>query len=107
VYFVHSDLFAKVPPMKFNLIVFNFNYYPSTGVFGLNEDGGQEILKRFFTQADDYIDGDTRIYIPYSEFVGEEHDPKNICSTFGFSAEIVAATENNTGEHYVYKIMKA
>jgi release factor glutamine methyltransferase len=107
VYFVHSDLFAQVPPMQLDLIVFNFNYYPSTGVFGLNEDGGQEILKRFFTQVDDYIDGDTRIYIPYSEFVGEEHDPKNICPAFGFSAEIVAATENNTGEHYVYKIMKA
>ena len=105
--FIHSDLFDNVPESLFEFIVFNFNYYPSNGDFGLNDDGGQMILKRFFTQVDRYINDNTRIYIPYSQFVGEEHDPKLICPAFGFSVEIVAKTKNETGEHYVYKIMKA
>ena len=105
--FIHSDLFNAVPASTFELIIFNFNYYPSNGDFGLNEDGGQVILKRFFTQVDRYINDNTRIYMSYSQFVGEEHDPKLICPAFGFSVEIVAETKNETGEHYVYKIMKA
>ncbi|MDP3876755.1 MAG: methyltransferase domain-containing protein [Methylobacter sp.] len=105
--FIHSDLFVKVPPSKFDLIVFNFNYYPSNGDFGLNSDGGQSILKRFFSQVESYINENTIIYIPYSEFVGEEHDPKHICLNFGFSAEIMVKTQNETGEHYVYKITKS
>lgn len=105
--FIHSDLFNNVPLSTFGIIIFNFNYYPSNGDFGLNEDGGQVILKRFFAQVDRYIDHNTRIYIPYSQFVGEEHDPKLICTAFGFSVEVVAETQNETGEHYVYKLMKA
>jgi release factor glutamine methyltransferase len=105
--FLHSDLFAAVPPALFDLIVFNFNYYPSDGTYGLNEDGGREILKRFFEQVSGYISGQTRIYIPYSEFIGDEHDPKNICPDYGFSATVEDSTINRAGEHYIYKIMKA
>ena len=104
--FLHSDLFSNVPVSTFDLIIFNFNYYPSNGDFGLNADGGQEILKRFFSQVDNYIHDNTIIYIPYSEFVGVAHDPKHICRDFGFSVDIVANTTNDNGEHYVYKIMK-
>ncbi|MDP3837358.1 MAG: methyltransferase [Methylococcales bacterium] len=104
--FLHSDLFVNVPVTTFDLIVFNFNYYPSNGDFGLNSDGGREILKRFFSEVDSYIHDNTIIYIPYSEFVGVEHDPRHICPAFGFSVDIVAATANHNGEHYVYKIMK-
>ena len=105
--FIHSDLFANVPAATFELIVFNFNYYPSNGDFGLNADGGREILKRFFSQVDRYITNNSVIYIPYSEFVGAEHDPKLICLEFGFSVDIVASITNENGEHYVYKLMKA
>jgi release factor glutamine methyltransferase len=104
--FLHSDLFVNVTPRKFDIIVFNFNYYPSSGVFGLNADGGQAILKRFFSQVGLYIDSQTRIYIPYSHFVGAEHNPKNICASFGFFAEIVATTTNQTGEHCIFEIMQ-
>lgn len=105
--FIHSDLFVNVSSQQFDLIVFNFNYYPSSGVFGLNPDGGQEILKRFFSQVSTYITDQTRIYIPYSLFVGEEHDPKNICSDFGFIATIVETTSNQSGEHVIYEVMRA
>jgi release factor glutamine methyltransferase len=105
--FIHSDLFAQVSPRQFDLIVFNFNYYPSSGVFGLNADGGQEILKRFFSEVNPYITQQTRIYIPYSLFVGEEHDPKNICTDFGFTAKLVATTTNQSGEHVIYEVMQA
>jgi release factor glutamine methyltransferase len=105
--FIHSDLFENVPQRHFDLIVFNFNYYPSNGDFGLNQDGGQEILKRFFTQAPRYIDRQTRIYIPYSLFVGAEHNPKSICASFGFFAEHVATTTNQSGEHVIYEVMQA
>ena len=105
--FLHSDLFADVPPALFDLIVFNFNYYPSDGAFGLNEDGGREILMRFFQQVGDYITAQTRIYIPYSQFIGDSHDPKNICPDFGFSITVEDSTCNHVGEHYIYKIMKA
>lgn len=104
--FIHSDLFASLPDNRFDLIVFNFNYYPSNGVFGLNEDGGREILQRFFQQVHDYIDYGTRIYIPFSEFVGEEHDPKNVAPEYGFSVKIVADTLNEAGQHYIYEVMK-
>ncbi|MCX7098478.1 MAG: methyltransferase [Methylococcales bacterium] len=102
--FIHSDLFMDVPQTVFDIIIFNFNYYPSTGVFGLNPDGGQAILRRFFSQVGAYINHQTRIYIPYSLFVGEEHDPKNICADFGFVAEIVDQTTNHSGVHVIYKV---
>ena len=105
--FIHSDLFVNVPQTYFGLIVFNFNYYPSNGNFGLNHDGGREILKRFFTQVTPYIDRQTRIYIPYSLFVGEEHNPKSICASFGFFAEIVASTSNQSGEHVIYQVTQS
>ncbi len=104
--FIHSDLFNDVPLTIFDIIVFNFNYYPSNGDFGLNEDGGRQILQRFFTQVTAFCDAETRIYIPYSEFVGIEHDPKMICQDFGFDYEVMATTVNDTGEHCIYKIMK-
>lgn len=105
--FLHSDVFASVSPRHFDVIVFNFNYYPSNGQFGLNADGGQEILKRFFTQAPTYIDRHTRIYIPFSQFVGAEHDPQRICPDFGFVAETVDRVHNATGEHVIYQVMRA
>jgi release factor glutamine methyltransferase len=105
--FLHSDLFAHVPPLVFDIIVFNFNYYPSDGTFGLNEDGGREILERFFRQVGHHSHAGTRIYIPYSEFVGEEHDPKNVGPGLGFSVEVMATTENSAGSHCIYKVMKA
>ncbi len=104
--FMHSDLFNDVPLTKFDIIVFNFNYYPSNGDFGLNDDGGRQILQRFFTQVSAFCDSETRIYIPYSEFVGLDHDPKMICQDFGFTYEIMTTTVNETGEHCIYKIMK-
>ncbi|MEI8209182.1 MAG: methyltransferase [Methylococcales bacterium] len=103
---LHSDLFADVPQTIFDIIIFNFNYYPSNGDFGLNEDGGREILERFFTQVSSYMDDQTRIYIPFSEFVGVEHDPKMIGQAFGFDYEVMATTINETGEHCIYKITK-
>jgi SAM-dependent methyltransferase len=104
--FIHSDLFNDVPLTTFDIIVFNFNYYPSNGDFGLNDDGGRQILQRFFSQVSAFCDSETRIYIPYSEFVGLEHDPKMICQDFGFTYEIMTTTVNETGEHCIYKIMK-
>jgi methylase of polypeptide subunit release factors len=106
IHFVHSDLFENIPPSTFELIIFNFNYYPSNGDFGLNADGGQQILRRFFGKVNAYITDNTIIYIPYSEFVGVEHDPKYICPEFGFSVETVAIIENENGEHYIYKVTK-
>ena len=103
---LHSDLFNAVPQTIFDIIVFNFNYYPSNGDFGLNADGGREILERFFTQVGAYSNAETRIYIPLSEFVGIEHDPKIICQQFGFTYEVAATASNETGNHCIYKIMK-
>ena len=105
--FMHSDLFDNVPARQFGIIVFNFNYYPSNGDFRLNQDGGREILSRFFSQVPRYIDRQTRIYIPYSLFVGAEHNPKSICASFGFFAERVATTTNQSGEHVIYEVMQA
>ena len=105
--FIHSDLFINVPPRRFDLILFNFNYYPANGNFGLNQDGGQQILRRFFSQVPAYINQQTKIYIPYSMFVGAEHNPKSICASFGFFAEIVATTFNQNGEHVIYEVMHA
>lgn len=105
--FIHSDLFDNLPPVKFKMIVFNFNYYPSNGTYGLNEDGGKQILERFFSQVVDYASDDVQIYIPYSHFVGPEHDPKHICADFGFNIETVTTVHNHTGEHCIYKVTKA
>ncbi|BBL69870.1 methyltransferase [Methylogaea oryzae] len=104
--FIHSDLFADVPPVKLDAIMFNFNYYPSDGTYGLNADGGREILERFFRQVPAYINDGARIYIPYSQFVGEEHDPKRIGAAFGFACSVAASVANEAGEHYIYEITK-
>ena len=84
--------------------MFNFNYYPSTGVFGLNADGGKVILERFFTEVVAYIDGNSKIYMPYSAFVGVEHDPEQIAPRFGFKVATVARLQNHIGEHVIYQI---
>jgi hypothetical protein len=63
-------------------------------------------LERFFNQAGAFCDTETRIYIPYSQFVGAEHDPKTICQNFGFNCETMATMVNEAGEHCIYKIMK-
>ncbi len=105
--FIHSDLFKSVPPNNFGSIVFNFNYHPSNGVFGLYEDGGRVILERFFTEVIAYIDSETKIYIPFSAFVGAKHDPLHIAPKYGFSVTIVAETQNHAGEHFIYLIMLA
>ena len=102
---LHSDLFKAVPANTFGLIVFNFNYHPSNGVFGLYEDGGRVILERFFTEVLDYIDHNTKIFIPYSAFVGKEHDPWHIAPKFGFSVTLAAETENAVGRHFIYLIV--
>ncbi|MGR9053276.1 MAG: methyltransferase [Gammaproteobacteria bacterium] len=104
--FIHSDLFASVPEHRFGIVVFNFNYYPSHGMFGLNEDGGQEILRRFFRQVSPYLEDGARIYIPFSEFVGAEHDPKNIAPEFDFTVRTVAETYNSAGWHWIYQISR-
>ena len=105
--FIHSDLFQSVPPNNFGSIVFNFNYHPSNGVFGLYEDGGRVILQRFFTEVTAYIDSKTKIYIPYSAFVGPEHDPLHIAPHYGFTVNIAAETENQAGKHFIYVITPA
>lgn len=104
--FIHSDLFESVPSNQFGIIVFNFNYYPSHGLYGLNEDGGRQILERFFTQVVNYMNSDTRIYIPYSEFVGVEHDPQYIAPSYGFTVETVTQTQNQAGNHVVYRVTR-
>lgn len=104
--FVHSDLFDAVPRQLFGVIVFNFNYYPADGVFGLNEDGGREILMRFFSQADAYTDQATRLYIPFSEFVGTAHDPRNIAPAYGWQVDIVDETQNAAGKHLIYLLTR-
>ncbi len=103
---IHSDLFSEVPVSQFDAVVFNFNYYPANGNFGLNADGGREILKRFFSQVGNYLRPQAPIYIPYSSFIGPEHDPKHVCVDYGFTAEIVATTLTHTGEHVIYKIQQ-
>lgn len=105
--FIHSDLFTHVPARQFGIVVFNFNYYPSNGVFGLYEDGGNKILERFFAQVDEYITPETRIYIPYSEFVGDEHDPKHVARRFGYTVDTLATTSNQAGRHCIYLVTKA
>ena len=102
--FVQSNLFNSIAVQRFDLIVFNFNYYPSNGVFGLYADGGREILERFFSEVSAYIEPNIRIYIPYSAFVGPEHDPRNIAPQYGFSVSIVDKTHTQTGDHFIYLI---
>ncbi|WP_445372492.1 methyltransferase [Methylomonas sp. HW2-6] len=102
--FIHSDLFASVPAKRFGMIVFNFNYYPSNGTFGLNEDGGQQILRRFFREVPDYLEPDAQIFIPFSDFVGAEHDPKHVAPEYGFNVNTVAETYNHAGRHVIYQI---
>lgn len=102
--FLHSDLFASVPAKRFGMIVFNFNYYPSNGTFGLNEDGGQQILRRFFHEVPDYLEPDAQIFIPFSDFVGAEHDPKHVAPEFGFNVTAAAETHNHAGRHVIYQI---
>lgn len=102
--FLHSDLFASVPAKRFGMIVFNFNYYPSNGTFGLNEDGGQQILRRFFREVPDYLEPDAQIFIPFSDFVGAEHDPKHVAPEFGFNVIAAAETHNHAGRHVIYQI---
>ncbi|MFZ5955658.1 MAG: methyltransferase domain-containing protein [Nanoarchaeota archaeon] len=103
---LESDLFCQVPKSeKFDLVVFNHPYYPlEDHFFGRTGEGGASIIRRFLMQVQDYLQKNSRIIMPFSDFAGKENDPKIIAEEMDFDVSIVKEIENIYGVHYLYEI---
>lgn len=101
-----SNLFEKVPEIKFDLIVFNQAYAPPTqGIFfGCGEDSGKEIITRFFAQVRKYISKEGVIIMPFSNMALPENDPKLIAQECGFQVRTIWDKLESELHHYIYEI---
>lgn len=67
---IHSDLFDKIPKLKFNLIIFNPPYLPEDSrepkdskLATTGGKKGNEIILRFLKQAKDFLEKDGKIFL--------------------------------------------
>ena len=106
-HFQQSDLFREVPLQKFDLIVFDQPYYPSSrDLFGGPcPDGGKKVIERFLREVPPYLPSNGVIIMPFSDMAGKKHDPKKIA--IDFKVTTVMETENEFGRHFVYQISLA
>ena len=105
----YSDLFQNIEPEEqFDVIVFNFFYYPESGTepFGPARDGGRETLTAFFGSVERHLALGGRILIPFSEFGGERNDPQTIAAEFGYRATVLKQRSDANGWHRVYEIKR-
>lgn len=115
----HSDMMRDVPraierqgetvPLRLDLVVFNHPYYPREGPaeFGLGNEGGAEIIRRFFTEIEPFIHDETEIVMPYANDVDAEHDPGLIAEELGFSVSILLERIDVSGvTHRIYRFVK-
>jgi len=105
-----SDLFSAVDPgVKFDLIVFNQPYYPSTHevIFGLGFDGGREIIERFMSEVPEYLAEGGALIMPFSDMAGPEHNPEPIVTSYGYTSREVFRTHDGTFTHMIYEFKKA
>ncbi|WP_437727217.1 methyltransferase [Sorangium sp. So ce861] len=105
---VESDLFASIAPgVKFDLIVFNQPFYPSTtprGVFGMRRDGGRAITERFLIQARGFVARDSVILMPFSQMAGAENDPGAIAARLGYTSRVVRRDDDGPHAHVIHEI---
>jgi release factor glutamine methyltransferase len=102
IFIIHSDLFSKVPFQHFDLIVFNQPYYPSTGIFGHGNNGGKEIITKFFQQVKMYLSETGFIIMPYSTLAGIENNPSKIAKKAGFNSEVLIKKKDFENTHIIY-----
>lgn len=101
-----SDLFSAIDEgVKFDLIVFNQPYYPSTNevIFGLGFDGGREIIERFMREVPPYLAPGGVILMPFSDMAGAEHNPQPIVTAYGYSSREVFNTHDGMFSHMIYE----
>ena len=89
---LQSNLFEKMTAdVKFDLIVFNQPFFPASpdeSVSGV-PDGGYEIIKRFFTQACQWLNKDGVMIMSFQDSVDAIHDPKQVAEEMGLSVRVV------------------
>ena len=104
-HFQESDLFTDVPLRKFDLVVFDQSYYPSSNnLFGPCSDGGKEIIERFLHEVPPYLSSNGVIIMPFSDMAGKSNDPQEIAIAHDFKVRTVMKTENEFGSHSIYQI---
>jgi methylase of polypeptide subunit release factors len=102
---IASDLFKAVPIEKrFDLIVFNQPYYPIAGkkITGMGNDGGQEIISRFFQEAGPYLAKNGEILMPYSSIAGTANNPDAVASSLHWHGTRELTAEKAGIEHSIY-----
>lgn len=104
----YGDMFSPLKNKKiiFDLIVFNFPYFPTVGkpVFGYDPDGGKRLLERFFHESKPHINRNTKIILPFSDICGRQNDPSYICKDHGFLSSIVKKFCNDGQTHLIYEL---
>lgn len=90
-----SDLFSDLPRKKYDVIVFNHPFFPGNAE-DFSEDptddlllrksmlGGTNLIKRFFQGVSEYLNNDGTIVMPFFHFAGNENDPANHVTLYGF-----------------------
>jgi methylase of polypeptide subunit release factors len=101
-----SDLFAEVPSEdRWDLIIHNQTFYPDNGRFGLTEEGGQQLTQRFLEAAKARLAPNGVILMAFASFVEEQHDPKPLAESLGYTVKVVGEKAARGGiRGFVYEI---
>lgn len=110
----YSDLFKKIPKKKFDFIIFNSPYLPTTkkekikGCLNLAFDGGEDglkTIKKFLEQARNFLKEDGIIYLVISDLI-DMKKIKQILKINKYKAKEIAKESFFFERIILYKIKK-
>ena len=89
---IQSDLFENVRPTSlFDLILFHQPYFAGTGdeFIAPTADGGAPVIRRFLSQARDYLRCDGVMIMAFQDTAGEQNDPANVAAQMGIKVRTI------------------
>ncbi len=108
--FLQSDLFSKVPRLKYDTIIFNPPYLPQdkgvkdAAIYGGRK--GHETIQRFLCASNDYLSASGSILLLFSTLTGKGNVEKAIADCC-YEYDIVSSTPLFFERLYVYRIYKS
>lgn len=102
-----GNLFGGIPSdIRFDLIAFNqpFGPGPDEGFCGCGPDGGQEICRRFLTEARDRLNPDGAALMCFSDREDASHDPAAAARELEWSVKTALQLNYNGANNFIYEL---
>ena len=84
--FIHSDLFSKIKPQLFDIIIFNPPYLPTenrfdklndSNIINLAREGGDKIINEFLSSVENFLSSDGKIFMILSNYQVKNGSPED------------------------------